>query len=167
MGGVVFWILLAAALVILEVSTTQLVPIWFAAGALLAAFASLAGAPLPIQLVVFIVCSVVSFVAVRPILIEKVMPKRLESSPERIIGQTGIVREEIDNDREAGRVDADGLSWAARSEDGKPISVGTRVRVGRLEGVRLIVSPMQEQENSPGEAGGASASDSPNNESEV
>ena len=162
MGGVIFWVLLAATLIVIEISTTQLVCIWFAAGALLAAFASFAGAPLPIQLVVFVVTSAVAFWVGRPLLIEKFTPKRLESNTERMVGQPGIVTEEISNTAETGRVDAGGLSWAARSEDGSPISVGRRVLTLRLDGVKLIVKPLpKEEEISPGEE------TAPNNESEV
>ena len=151
MGGVVFWIVLAAALVVIELSTTQLICIWFAVGAFFAAFAAFAGAPLPIQLAVFIACSVVAFWIGRPLLIDKIMPKRLASNVERVIGQTGIVLEEVGGVGRPGRIEAGGLSWAARSEDGKPISAGSRVLTLHLEGVTLIVKPLPEQENPPGE----------------
>jgi len=152
MSGVIFWVLLGAALIVIEISTTQLVGIWFAVGAFFAAFASFAGAPLTVQLIVFIVISVAAFWVGRPLLVDKIMPKQMESNTERMIGQTGIVREEINNAAETGRIDASGLSWAARSEDGKPISTGTRVLALRLEGVTLIVKPLPEQEAPPEES---------------
>ncbi|MCL2857068.1 MAG: NfeD family protein [Oscillospiraceae bacterium] len=161
MSGVVFWVLLAAALVVIEISTTQLVGIWFAVGAFFAAFAAFAGAPLTIQLAVFLVISVVTVWVGRPLLVDKIMPKQMESNTERMIGQIGTVREEINNTAETGRIDASGLSWAARSEDGKPISVGSRVLTLSLEGVTLIVKPLPEEETTHGE------NVAPNNESEV
>ena len=161
MGGVIFWVLLAAALVVIEISTTQLIGIWFAVGALFAAFASFVGAPLPIQLAVFLVFSAVAFWVGRPLLIEKIMPKQLESNTDRMIGQTGVVFEAINNATGVGRIEVSGLYWAARSEDGGPIAVGSRVLTLRLEGVTLIVKPLPEQADSPGETV------APNNESEV
>ena len=161
MIGVVFWVLLAASLVVIEIFTTQLIGIWFAVGAFLAAIASLAGAPLPVQLIVFIVCSVVAFWVGRPLLVEKIMPKQMESNTERMIGQAGIVLEDIRGAAQAGRIEVSGLNWAAKSEDGSPISAGTAVLTMRLEGVTLIVKPLPEGENSPG------AAPAPNNESEV
>ena len=149
MGGVIFWVVLAAALIIIEISTTQLVCIWFAVGALLAAFVAFVGAPLTIQLVVFLVFSVVAFWVGRPLLIEKIMPGKLESNTERMIGQTGVVLEEIGGVADAGRIEVSGLYWAAKSEDGTPISVGSRVLTLRLEGVTMIVKPLSEQEEIP------------------
>ena len=160
MGGVVFWVLLAAALVIIEISTTQLIGIWFAVGALFAAFAAFAGAPLAIQLVAFLVTSVVAFWVGRPLLLEKFTPKHMETNTERMIGLTGVVLEEIDNLAQVGRIEASGLSWAARSEDEAPIAVGARVLTLRLEGVTLIVRPLTDQDNPP-------EGTAPNNESEV
>ena len=34
-------------------------------------------------------------------------------------------------------------TWTARSESGEPIPVGTIVRIGRMEGVKLYVQPLQ------------------------
>ena len=149
MGGVVFWVLIAAALVVIEIFTTQLVGIWFAVGALFAAFASFAGAPLTIQLLAFVVTSAVAFWVGRPLLIDKIMPSQMKSNTERMIGQTGVVLEEINNAAGVGRIEASGLFWSARSEGTEPISIGTRVLTLRLEGVTLIVRPLTEQEEAP------------------
>ena len=144
MSGVVLWIILAAVLVVIELETMQLVCLWFAVGALFAAFASYAGAPVTLQLLIFLVCSVVAFVVGRPLLVDKITPKRQAvTNVERIIGQTGTVQQEIDNAKEEGRVDAGGLSWAARSESGEAIAPGVSVTVLRIDGVKLIVRPAQ------------------------
>ena len=161
MGGVIFWVLLAAALIVIEISTTQLVCIWFAVGALLAAFAALVGAPLLIQLIVFLVFSAAAFWIGRPLLIERIMPNQMESNTDRMIGIAGVVLEEIKGPAQPGRIEAGGLFWTAKSEDGSPIAVGSPVRTLRLDGITMIVKPLTEQENSSG------ASGAPNNESEV
>lgn len=140
MALAVFWIFLAALLIAIELSTTQMYCLWFAVGALAAAFAAFAGAPLLVTLFIFLVCSVVTFVFGRPLLVEKVLPKRQAlSGTERVIGQMGSVVEEIDNTKGMGRVKVSGLLWSARSEDGDRISPNTKVEVLRVEGVKLIV----------------------------
>ena len=149
MGGVVFWVVLAAALIVLELSTTQLFCLWFAVGALVAAFAAYAGAPIVVQLMIFLVCSVVVFIVGRPLLVDKIMPKKHLTNVERIIGQTGVVQLEIDNAKEEGRIDAGGLSWAARSEGGEIIGPGTIVSILRIEGVKLIVRPAPQETEPP------------------
>ena len=36
-----------------------------------------------------------------------------------------------------------GMEWTARSTSGDPISVGTEVRVDRVEGVKVYVTPVE------------------------
>ena len=149
MTETVLWVVLAAVLIVIELNTTQMICLWFAIGALFGALASFVGAPLPLQILIFLVCSVVSLFAGRPLLNEKILPKKSRDiGAERIIGKTGVVQEEINNRQESGRVYADGLLWTARSEDGTLIPAGTNVLVLRLEGVKLIVKPKLEAQTS-------------------
>ena len=52
----------------------------------------------------------------------------------------GIVTEAIDNNNAVGQVKTDGAVWSARYVDGSIINVGNKVRIIRIEGVKLIVS---------------------------
>ena len=36
-----------------------------------------------------------------------------------------------------------GMEWSARSTSGDPISMGTEVRVDRVEGVKVYVAPVE------------------------
>ena len=150
---VLLWVLLAAALIVIELNTVQLYFLWFAVGALAGAFAAFAGAPLPIQLGLFLVCSIATFAFGRPLLVEKIMPKRMATSLEKIIGQHGVVTEEITG-AGVGRISAAGLTWAALSHDKTGILAGEEVLILNREGVKLIVKPaVQEEETQPPGAG--------------
>ena len=50
----------------------------------------------------------------------------------------------IDNpERPTGQITVNGAPWTARTEEGCPaIPAGSRVRVLRIEGVKVIVSPL-------------------------
>lgn len=150
MSGAIVWIIFAAFLVMVEAYTTQLICIWFAVGAFFAAFASFAGAPLWLQLTIFIATSLVVFVVGKPLVQDKIMPKQQDTSvAERIVGEVGVVTETVSNKHKTGRVDAMGLSWAARSEEMEEIPMGTAVDVLELEGVKLVVRPSKEAYISP------------------
>ena len=56
-----------------------------------------------------------------------------------MIGKDARVEEEINNSKNDGRVDYNGMSWAARSAGGEVIPVGTEVRIKQIQGVKLIV----------------------------
>ena len=53
--------------------------------------------------------------------------------------------EEINNSELKGKVLANGIDWSARSaDDQKKIEAGKMVKVLRIEGVKLIVEPMED-----------------------
>ena len=51
----------------------------------------------------------------------------------------GIVTQPIENISGNGRVLVNGLEWAARSDDGTPISEKENVLIKSIEGVKVIV----------------------------
>ncbi|MCI8624526.1 MAG: NfeD family protein [Provencibacterium sp.] len=140
------WLLTAIALLALEFATYQLVSIWFAVGAVFALFISLTGVPFSAQLAVFVLVSCGALIASRPLVKSVLTSRKIRTNADAVVGSEGIVTEPIDNLQEQGRVSAMGLSWSARSEDGQPISEKQPVRVLAIEGVKLIVRPVNPPE---------------------
>ena len=60
-----------------------------------------------------------------------------------IIGAEGLVTAAIDNVSAQGQVKLGAMEWTARSTSGKPIPQGTLIRVDRIEGVKVFVSPVE------------------------
>lgn len=139
-----FWLVVALVLCIIEGMTVQLVCIWFAVGAVFASLASFVGAAFWLQLLICLVVSVAVLIVGRPLLLERLTPKKHATNADRVIGTLGVVKEEIDNLRQSGRVSANGLDWTARSEMGEIIPVNATVVVARIDGVKLIVRPAEE-----------------------
>ena len=142
-GTIIFWIVFMIFLLIIEGMTLGLTTVWFAAGALAAAVTAVIteGEYLLIQIVVFTVVSLLTLLAVRPLVAERL--KKInevnKTGIDTMIGKTGRVEEEINNAKNDGRVDYNGMSWAARSANGEVIPAGTEVRVKQITGVKLIV----------------------------
>ena len=42
-----------------------------------------------------------------------------------------------------GQIKVDGMEWTARSTSGAMIEAGTKVRVDKIEGVKVFVSPVE------------------------
>ncbi len=136
----VIWLVVAVALCFIESMTVQLICIWFAGGAFVAMGAAFFGAPLYVQLSLFTITSVLVLVFGRPFLKKRLTPKKTATNADALIGGSGVVSEKIDNSRAEGRVMASGLSWAARTaDDGQVIPPGQKVRILRIDGVKLIV----------------------------
>lgn len=144
--GILIWLIIAGTLIFIEATTVQLVCIWFAIGSLFAALASFVGAPFWLQLLVCLVSSIAVLIVGRPLLLDKLQKNKQPTNADRLIGQCGVVKEEINNLKQVGRVSVSGLDWSARSEYGEIIPAGTPVGILRIDGVKLIVQPILQQQ---------------------
>jgi membrane protein implicated in regulation of membrane protease activity len=136
------WIITAAVFAVGEMSTPGsffLAP--FALGALVAAILSFAGVGVAATWVVFLVVSVISLAAMRP------LARRLDRSAiddgvgaRRLVGNRATVLRDIPGGTELGMVRVDREEWRAQSSDGTPIPAGTTVRVAEVQGTRVIVA---------------------------
>jgi membrane protein implicated in regulation of membrane protease activity len=139
------WLAVAVALCIVEAATVQLVCIWFAGGAFVAMGAAFLGAPLWAQLALFVVTSVAVLIAGRPFLKARLTPRKTPTNADAAIGGVAVVTQPIDNSRAEGRATISGLDWAARTQTpGLTVPAGEKVRVLAIDGVKLIVEPLQE-----------------------
>ena len=135
----IIWLVLLLAFAGAEAVSVGLTSVWFAAGALCALIAALLGAPLWVQIALFLAVSTLCLLAVRP-LAKRLLNSRVEATnADRVIGEQAQVTEDIDNIRGKGAVVIRGVAWTARSEDGLPVPAGSLVRVLRIEGVKVFV----------------------------
>ena len=95
------------------------------------------------QWIVFIVFSALLLVLVRPLCRRFLGSRQQATNADRIIGQTAVVTEPIDNILETGAVKINGKIWTARSTTDAQIAIGTRVTVVEIRGVKAIVKPNQ------------------------
>lgn len=133
------WLILFVVLVVFEIATMGLTTIWFAAGSLVAFFASLFHVTWWLQFILFIVVSLIMLIFTRPFAVRYVNKHTQKTNIDSIIGQTGRVIAQIDNAQATGYVVVNGLEWAARSADASVIEVDTMVKVKAIEGVKVIV----------------------------
>ncbi len=137
---VIFWLIVIAACAIVELVTMGLTSVWFAGGALVAALVAFLCPYFWVQIVVFIVVSVVLLIFTKPLAVKFFNKGRVKTNAESLIGQRAIVTSEIDNLKGIGEVTVSGLDWSARAlEDGIVIPEKAVVVIKRIEGVKLIV----------------------------
>lgn len=144
----VLWLVLLVAFAVIEGVTAGLVSIWFCAGSLVALVATWLGAPLLVQIGLFVVVSLAAMAIVRPMARKWLQPKVEKTNVEGLLGQEGVVVEAIDNLHAQGQVKVGGVVWTARAAGEEEIPEGTRVRVERVEGVKAIVSVPEEKKES-------------------
>ncbi len=138
------WVAAIFILVVIELATTGLTTIWFAAGALIALVLSLLHVGPWIQIAVFLVSSLLFLLLTRPLANRYVNRKTVRTNAESLIGQEAVISEPVDNLASAGTARVNGQEWSARSaESGGKIAAGTVVEIERIEGVKLIVRPKE------------------------
>lgn len=136
-GAAVIWIITAGLLAIIEAFTLGLTTIWFAGGAVCASAAAMFGAPVIVQIAVFLAISVLLLVITRPIVKRRLNDRTEKTNVEAIIGQEGIAEEDISQYMN-GQVRADGKIWSATCETGE-IKRGSVVIIKSIKGVTLTV----------------------------
>ncbi len=138
------WFGLMVVFIFVEAATVATVSLWFAGGALVSMVAALLHVSVPVQVVLFFVVSGILLASLRPVLQRYFVPKLKKTNIDAVIGASGLVTEDIDNIQGKGKVKVGAMDWTARSTDDSMISAGTQIRVDRIEGVKVFVSPVKE-----------------------
>lgn len=146
MTNSIYWLIVLAVLIFIEIMTLGLTTIWFAGGALVAFIVSLFYDNLLLEIILFLVVSLALLYFTRPFVMKYFNPKRTKTNYEGVIGKDALVTTTIDNMNAVGQVIVDGQEWSARSLDGSIIENGTKVNVHGISGVKLLVSIMKEDE---------------------
>lgn len=134
------WSLAAVALVVGEILTPGLFflgPVALAAVA--GAVASLFGAPLWLQLIIFAGSSFASLGLLRPIARRHLsMPHAIRTGAAALVGAPAVVLQRVDAD--GGRVRIGGEEWSARAYmPDQVLEPGVRVEVAEIEGATALV----------------------------
>jgi membrane protein implicated in regulation of membrane protease activity len=140
MPGWAIWVIVAAALVGVEVFSLTFLFGPLAVAALLAALVAGLGLGPALQIAVFAAAAVGSLVVLRPIAIAHVrtsIPARTGTAA--LVGQTAVVLQRVDSN--GGQVKLAGEVWTARSYDGAEVfEPGQRVSVLEIRGATALVS---------------------------
>ncbi|MBQ7817136.1 MAG: NfeD family protein [Oscillospiraceae bacterium] len=130
------WLALTVVFVIIEVATTDISSIWFAAGALVSTVVAwLMPQQIMLQAIIFAVVTVVTMYLTKPIL-TKYLTKETPTNMDMYIGKNAEVISAIAPDK-AGRAKIGGLTWQAKADCA--IEKGEMCKIVKIEGVSLVV----------------------------
>ena len=142
----IIWLGLLVLFLIVEAACPlHLVSLWFAAGSLAALGVYFLQGPLWLQITVFLAVSCLLLISLWPLSKKYLTPKLTATNVDSIIGSTGLVTAAVDNVRAQGQVKLGAMEWTARSTAGTIIPEGTMVKVDRIEGVKVFVTPVKER----------------------
>lgn len=142
----ILWGIVFAVMVIAELTTMQLVSIWFAAGAIAAFITALCGLGMGMQMFIFVVVSVVLLTVTRPLLKKFRVGDSQPTNMDLDIGKTAVIIESVNNASDMGRARLNGVDWKAVSSDGSVIPEGSIVKIDDIRGTKLFVTLSEEKE---------------------
>jgi membrane protein implicated in regulation of membrane protease activity len=143
MFGTLFyvWAALAVILFIGEMFTAGFFMLPFALGATMAAILDLAGLDPIWQLLSFIAVSVIAFLLLRRFADRITRESPVRIGVDRLIGERGVVIEELIPNHPSGQVRIQREEWRADAPGFASVPVGTHVTVEAVQGTHLIVRP--------------------------
>ena len=136
------WFGLLVLFIIVEAGTVSMVSTWFAIGSLAALIVSLLGGEIWLQVLVFVAVSAVTLCLLRPMAKKYINGRITPTNVDALAGRICLCVTAIDNLASQGQVKIGDVEWSARSATGEPIPVGTQVRIDRVEGVKVYVTPV-------------------------
>lgn len=139
------WLIVAVVFGIAELMTTSLTLVWFSIGALVAMVLSTFIESIVVQISIFAIISITLLVVSTKYFVDKDKSFKYNTNLQGIEQKRGVVKQEIPPYR-TGIVTLTGEDWTAISEDNEKIEVGKVVKIVRIEGVKLVVRPIKEEE---------------------
>ncbi len=143
------WIIIGVILLIVEIFTPGFVVATFGIGCLFAAIPAALEWHFLWQLLIFSVATFLSFLFVRPFYMKYLFPEeeQIPTNVDALVGQQAMVLEEINNLKNTGRVKVGGEDWKAISKDDSIIPSESKVKIVAIDGVKLIVEKLPEEES--------------------
>ena len=136
------WFGLLVVFIAVEGATVSMVSTWFALGALASLIVSLIGGDVWLQVLVFVTVSAVTLAMLRPLAKKHINSRTTPTNVDALAGKTCLCVTAIDNLASQGQVKIGDVEWTARSTTGEPIPAGTQVKIDRVEGVKVYVTPV-------------------------
>ena len=135
------WLIIILILSIIEISTTNLVSIWFVLSGLLSLGISFLTDNIFLQFFIFVIFGIIFMFLTKPFVNKMKSKENARTNFDRIIGMKGLVKETIPKDG-VGVVKVDGKLWTSYANE--KIEEGTYVKVLKINSVKLEVEKWKE-----------------------
>lgn len=139
------WLAIVIITLVVEFMTAEIVSIWFFFGSVVSMILAICKVDPAIQIIVFVIVSLVFMVCVIPFIKKYVKRNEIKTNVDSFVGRIALVTEDI-VDGNRGVVKLDGQEWSAISNDN--IVKGTKVVVLSIEGNKLIVKENKNKDES-------------------
>ena len=137
--GIVFWVAVMLVAIVIEVSTTQLVSIWFAGGALISAILAIFRIPFVWQILAFAVMTTILLVLSKLVFKKKIEVKDTKTNSDSLVGLELLVVSRV-TDKTVGEGKIRDVVWTVITNDTTPIETGEYAVIKEIVGNKLLVT---------------------------
>lgn len=142
----IIWTVIFLGTLIFELTTADMNSIWFTLSALVCMVLAAFDVDYVIQIIVFIVVSIILLIATRP-LTKKMMDREIvKTNSDKLVGEVGTITTAFKEDN-IGEVRVDNQLWRAISRSGLEFAVNEKVNIDGISGNKLIVSKVNQSGN--------------------
>lgn len=141
MSAWMIWVAIGIICVIIEIFTPGFFFLSFGFGAIITGLLSLIVNGLAWQILIFAIITFCIFILMRKFSTKLISKEYEQTNVQALIRKKGKVTDEIPEDGR-GHVKIGGEEWSAVSSDHKKIQIDTRVIVDKIEGNKVMVSPI-------------------------
>ena len=137
------WLIAAGVFFVAEIATTGFLIFWLGIGSLIAMLTSFITPSVMFQTIVFVISSCILIPLTKPLADKFTSKKSVPTNSYSLINKHGIVTIDINPIEAVGQVKVNGEIWSAKTEDNSIISKDTEIKVVKIDGVKLVVSPLK------------------------
>ena len=119
------WLAVAVILAILEMSTVNLVSIWYVISSIATMITSLFIDNVVIQSAIFVLGGTLLLLLTKDA-VKKILPEKIKTNLDRIIDMEGVVTEKITK-KTPGEVKVDGKRWTAVADETIPVDATVKI----------------------------------------
>lgn len=139
MAHTTLWLIIAGGCLIAEVFTVGFLLFFPGIGAIIAFIAALLGASFSVQVIIFVISTILLIIFIRPIIAKMFKGKSpTPMNSDSLIGKNGFVLKTIEGDKK-GQVKVAGEIWSAICEEDQIIEENSKIIVKEIKGVKLFV----------------------------
>lgn len=150
MKGVIYieylwlWLLIAIVSVSVDVATSNILFILFSIGSLFAVAADFAGFSLPVQIIIFLLVSIVSFLVFYPYIrknLRRTLPGFIPQERTYIGRKIVLDRDLKDEDQ----LMIEGIYWTVKNAGTEPLRKGDVIEIAGIEGTKFLLKKAKEE----------------------
>ena len=137
--GIVFWVAVMLVAIVVEVSTVQLVSIWFAGGALISTILAIFKIPFVWQIGAFAIMTTILLVLSKFVFKKKIEVKDTKTNSDSLVGLELLVISRV-TDKTVGEGKVRDVVWTVITNDTTPIESGEYAVIKEIIGNKLLVT---------------------------